>query len=440
MILEEKISVGVIGIGRIGLPTALAFADKNFNTLGIDINKKLVDSIKNKKYPLKDEPGFEKIFDKVIKNKKFQVTTDISKISGCNIVILSLPTPTNKQNLPDYSIIISVVKKLKKNVSPNSIVIIESTVEPGFVEKEIIPILDGNKKRLQIGKNLGVIACPETANPGQILKDFKKVPRFIGGTEKNIVETISKIYKKVFNPDVILLENCKTANAAKLMTNIFRYVNIAMVNELAVLFEKDKIDIWKVINVSSKKYNFEPHFPGSGVGGPCLPSNSFQMLNYAQNNNQKLKILNSSKDVNEEMPQHVIKLLLDLLKSIKKSIDTTTISILGIAYKPNVKDAQSSPVIEIIQKLKQLKVKIKIYDPYFEDENFMSIRTEKNIINCVKNSNAVIIITAHDKFLKLETTTLNSHMKTPILLDTRGIVNAKKARSNGWIYKGLGRA
>ena len=272
-----------------------------------------------------------------------------------------------------------------------------------------------------------------------ILKDFKKVPRFIGGTEKNIVETISKIYKKVFNPDVIILENCKTANAAKLMTNIFRYVNIAMVNELAVLFEKDKIDIWKVINVSSKKYNFEPHFPGSGVGGPCLPSNSFQMLNYAQNNNQKLKILNSSKDVNEEMPQHVIKLLLDLLKSIKKSTDTTTVSILGIAYKPNVKDAQSSPVIKIIQKLKQLKVKIKIYDPYFEDENFMSIRTEKNIIDCVKNSNAVIIITAHDKFLKLETTTLNSHMKTPILLDTRGIVNAKQARSNGWIYKGLGR-
>ena len=127
-------------------------------------------------------------------------------------------------------------------------------------------------------------------------------------------------------------------------------------------------------------------------------------------------------------------------KSVKKSIHTTTVSILGIAYKPNVKDAQSSPVIEIIQKLKQLKVKIKIYDPYFEDENFMSIRTEKNIIDCVKNSNAVIIITAHDKFLKLETTTLNSHMKTPILLDTRGIVNAKKAKSQGWIYKGLGRA
>ena len=440
MILKKKVSIAVIGIGRIGLPTALAFANKNFRTLGVDIDKKLVDNIKNKKYPLKDEPGFEKIFCKVTKNEKFQVTTDISRVSECNIVILSLPTPTNKKNLPDYSIILSVVKKLKQILSTNSIVVIESTVEPGFIEKEIIPILDGNKKRLQIGKNLGVIACPETANPGQILKDFEKVPRFIGGTEKNIVETISKIYKKVFNPDVIILENCKTANAAKLMTNIFRYVNIAMVNELAVLFEKDKIDIWKVINVSSKKYNFEPHFPGSGVGGPCLPSNSFQMLNYAQKNKQKLKILKSSKDVNEEMPQHVIKLLLDSLKSVKKSINSTTISILGISYKPNIKDAQYSPAIEIIQKLKQLKVKIKIYDPYFKNEDFMSIKTEKNIINCVKDSNAVIIITAHNKFLNIETTDLITHMKTPLLLDTRGIVNVENAENHGWIYKGLGRA
>lgn len=440
IISDKDISICVVGIGRIGLPTALAFADKNFRTIGVDTNRKLIKIIKSRKYPLKDEPGFEKIFGKAIQNKKFQATSDLSVASNYDIIILSLPTPTSEKGIPDYSVLLSVGRKLNKVLAPNSIVIVESTVEPGFIEKELIPLIEGNKKRLKIGINLGIVSCPETANPGQILKDFKKAPRFIGGSEKKVVKIVSKIYKIVFNSNIILLKDCKTANASKLMTNIFRYVNIGLVNELAMLFEKDGINIWKVIDTCSKKYNFEPHFPGSGVGGPCLPTNSFQMLNYARQNNSELKILKASKDVNSEMPQHTIKLLLDSLKFVGMSINSATISILGISYKPNVKHSQTSPAIKIIEKLKQLKAKVRIYDPYFENEKFLSVKTEKNIFDAVKNSDAIIIVTAHDEFLELEISTLASQMRTPILLDTRGIVNGKKAERAGWIYKGLGYA
>ena len=183
-ISNNNLKIGVIGIGRIGLPTALSFADKGFSTVGIDINTKLVEKIISGDYPLKDEPEFDKIFDQVTKNGKFSATSDVSaSLPTCDVIILSLPTPMDTNYVPNYSALLSVGKNLHDFIKSGSLVIVESTVEPGFIENELISIIEGDDKKHSRNVDFSIVACPETANPGEILSDFKKLPRLIGGID-----------------------------------------------------------------------------------------------------------------------------------------------------------------------------------------------------------------------------------------------------------------
>ncbi|MDE1830717.1 MAG: nucleotide sugar dehydrogenase, partial [Thaumarchaeota archaeon] len=315
-IKSGKIKVCVVGIGRIGLPTALSFAHAGLPTIGVDIDKSLVEMVNSGNYPLKDEPGFDKIFEDVVKRKLLAATTEISEaIPKCNLVVLSLPTPMDKNNVPDYSALVSVGRNLAKVLSSGTILVVESTIEPGFVENEFVSILEGNGKKLKAGTDFSIAACPETANPGQILHDFSVVPRLVGAINEKTAKIVSEIYKHVFKAEIIMLPDCKTANAAKLTANVFRDINIAFVNELSVLFENLGIDIIKVLQACDKKYNFETHYPGAGVGGPCLPVNSYQILNSARRmeNNGMLRIIRAARETNESMPYHVVELLSDAL-------------------------------------------------------------------------------------------------------------------------------
>jgi nucleotide sugar dehydrogenase len=436
------IRVCVVGIGRIGLPTALSFAHAGLPTIGVDINKSLVQMVNSGNYPLKDEPGFDKIFAEVINNKKLMATTEISEaVSQCNLILLSLPTPMDKNNVPDYSAIISVGKSLSSLIKKGSIVVVESTIEPGFVENELISILEGNSNGLKAGQDFSIATCPETANPGEILVDFKKLPRLVGGINEKTALIVSKIYGYVFGVEIIKMPDCKTANAAKLTANVFRDINIAFVNELAILFENLGIDILKVLEACDKKYNFETHYPGAGVGGPCLPVNSYQILNSARGmeNNGMLRIIRAARETNESMPYHVVELLADALNDVGKSVKNSTIALLGVSYKPNVKDIQLAPAEAIIKRLDQLQAKVKIYDPYFKETTVFSHQTETSLDNALVNADAVIIVTAHNEFRTIEPSFFTAKMKTPVVIDSRGIVNIHAAKKAGLIFRGVGR-
>ena len=275
-----SLKICVVGIGRIGLPTALYFAKSGLQTIGVDINVELVDMINSGDHPLKDEPMFDKVFEDVINQKKFSAMADISKaVPDCDVVLLSLPTPIDDQNIPDYSILLSVGKSLNGLLSGGQLVIVESTVEPGFIENELLHTIEGSEKNLKSGIDFHLAVCPENANPGEIMSDFKKLPRLVASIDEKISTIVSEIYTHVFNVELIPMPNCKTANAVKLTTNVFRYINIAFINELSMLFEKLGIDTHTVIEAAKRKYNYQPHFPSSGVGGPCLPVNSYQLLN-----------------------------------------------------------------------------------------------------------------------------------------------------------------
>ena len=437
--LESKsLVVCVVGIGRIGLPTALSFAKAGLQTIGVDINEKLVDSIDTGNFPLEDEPGYEEIFNEVRKNGNFSATTNINEaISKSNLILLSLPTPMDKKNIPSYFALESVGKQLSRILQPNSLIVVESTIEPGFIENDLINILE-ETNRLHIGKNFTIGVCPENANPGEILHDFTNLPRLVGGIDEQTTKIITMIYDFVFSVELVVMPDCKTANAVKLTTNVFRDVNIAFVNELSLMFEKLGIDTLKVLDAAKRKYNFQIHYPGAGVGGPCLPINSYQLLNTARRIDSKLSIIKQSREINEKMPEHVINLTLDGFKKCKKSIKDSTVLILGISYKPDVKDIQLSPAKIIINKLMALGARIKIYDPYYKDSQMFGINVEQNIENVLPKVDASIIITAHKEFQEINPK-IFTKMKTPILIDSRGVVDTSSANDVGLVFRGLGR-
>ena len=435
---SKTLRVCVIGIGRIGLPTALSFAKSGLDTIGVDINENLVKNINSGNFPLKDEPGYDKIFDDVIKEKKFFATTEIENaVQNSNLILLSLPTPMDENNIPNYSALRNVASKLSEILSPNSLVIVESTIEPGFIEDEMVEIISDND-RLDVEKNFFIGVCPENANPGEILHDFTNLPRLVGGINQDISKVIQSIYSFVFGVELIEMPDCKTANAVKLTTNVFRDVNIAFVSELSLMFEKLGIDTMKVLEAAKKKYNFQIHYPGAGVGGPCLPINSYQLLNTAKRLGSNLGIIESGRKVNEKMPEHVINLTLDAFNECDKIIQDSSILILGISYKPDVKDIQLTPAEQIINKLQDLGVKIHIYDPYFKSKKVFGITVAENIENVISTVDASIILTAHDEFKKIEIA-LFSKMLNPILIDTRGIIDPLLAKNEKLIFRGLGR-
>ena len=434
----KSLKVCVVGIGRIGLPTALSFAKAGLQTIGLDINEKLVDSINTGNFPLKDEPGYEEIFNKVRKNKNFSATTNINEaISKSDLILLSLPTPMDEKNIPSYSALESVGKQLSRILQPNSLIVVESTIEPGFIENDLISILEGTDM-LHVRKNFTIGVCPENANPGEILHDFTNLPRLVAGIDKQTTKIITMIYDFVFSVELITMPDCKTANAVKLTTNVFRDINIAFISELSLMFEKLGIDTMKVLDAAKKKYNFQIHYPGAGVGGPCLPINSYQLLNTARRAGVKLNIIESSRQINERMPEHVIELTLDAFKECNKTIQDNDILILGISYKPDVKDIQLTPAKHIIEKLQKLGANVHIYDPYFSSGQVFDINVEENLDDIISKVDASIIVTGHKEFKKIEPSFFNQ-MKGSILIDTRGIIDPEDAKKAKLIFRGLGR-
>jgi len=435
---SRTLQVCVIGIGRIGLPTALSFAKSGLPTIGVDINENLVRTINSGIFPLKDEPGYEEIFNDAIKNKVFTATTKFEEaIPNSDLILLSLPTPMDENNVPNYSALRSTASKLSEILSPNSLVIVESTIEPGFIEDEIVPIIS-KSGRLKIEENFFIGVCPENANPGEILHDFTNLPRLVAGINNDVTKIIKMIYNFVFSVELVEMPNCKTANAVKLTTNVFRDINIAFVSELSLMFEKLGIDTIKVLEAAKKKYNFQIHYPGSGVGGPCLPINSYQLLNTARRTGTKLSIIESGRKINEKMPDHTVELTSDAFKECNKSIQNSEILILGVSYKPNVKDIQLSPAEHIIKKFQNLGANVHVYDPNFSSSEVFGIRVEENLDDILSKMDAAVIVTGHDDFKKIEISSF-AKMKTPILIDTRRIIEPQSVKQYNIIFRGLGR-
>jgi nucleotide sugar dehydrogenase len=272
------------------------------------------------------------------------------------------------------------------------------------------------------------------------MHDFKKLPRLVGSIDEKISPIVSALYTNVFGVELIPMPNCKTANAVKLTTNVFREINIGFINELSLLFEKLGIDTYTVIEAAKSKYNFQPHYPGPGVGGPCLPVNAYQYLNSSKKIDVNfLKIVQDARKINEHMPQHVIELLENAFSESNNSLENSTVTILGISYKPNVHDVQIAPSETIIRLLKEKNVNLKIFDPYFTSETVFGYKIENSISEAISNTNAVLIVTGHNEFDNFDVGLLSNSINNPILVDCTGKINPQNAKSKGIIFRGIGR-
>ena len=440
LLRQGKVRVAVLGLGRIGLPTAGVFAEAGAVVTGVDIVKEVVRDTNAGRCRMADELGLPEIIKKVVSEGRLKATVEPAEaISKAGFVIICVPTPVDQTKTPDYSAVLKASHTIGRSLRKGSVVVIESTIGPGVAEEMVRPVLEA-ESGLRAGSEFGLASCPERSDPGNILVNMKSLPRIIGGLDEGTTDLVATLYEAVLGVKAIRVSNPKTANAVKLTENLFRDVNIALANEFALLFEKIGIDSIEVINACASKYNFMPHYPGAGVGGPCLPSNSYYLISEGLRAGNIPYLIRMAREINDRMPDHVVELTAEALNEAGKTVRGSRIAVLGVAYKPNIKDVQLTPLQRVVERLQEMGATIEIYDPMYKGEEVFGIRARGSLEGAVKKADCIVLGTAHSEFRNLDLSHLSALANTrAALVDARNIVTPKEAKQHGFAYRGVGR-
>ena len=440
LLRQGRIRIVVIGLGRIGLPTAAVFARAGGMVTGVDIRKDVVNDTNAGRCPLSDEPGLADLVREGARTGNLVATTEASQaLSKANFVIICVPTPVYETKTPDYSAVLKSTRTLGKSLRKGCVVIVESTVGPGIVEGMVGPILE-EESGLKVGKDFGLVACPERSDPGNIMQNMKSLPRLIGGVGSGWTDATMALYEAALGIKAIRVSDPKTANAAKLTENLFRDVNIALANEFALLFEELGVDTIEVINACASKYNFMPHYPGLGVGGPCLTANSYYLISEGIKAGNIPYLIRMAREINDRMPDHTVELIEEALNEAGKTVGGSKIAMLGVAYKPNIKDIQLTPVERVVTRLKEMGGKVEVYDPMFKGEEVFGIRGKSSLETAVKGADCLVIGTAHDEFKHLDLEELSKLVRIrAALVDGRNLFSPSAVLKAGFAYRGVGR-
>ncbi len=425
-IKTREATIGIIGLGYVGLPLLIEFGKASFHVLGIDIDESKIKSLKKGESYIKhiEAKEIHALFCTKDEKKKeilADATTNFSRIAECDALLICVPTPLTKHRDPDLSYIIDTAEKMGKFICPDQIIILESTTYPGTTEEVLQPILEG-RSEMTAGTDFFIAYSPEREDPNN--KDFgtKKIPKVVGGINPDSLEVACILYDTVIC-ETVSVSNCRTAEATKLTENIFRCINIALVNELKMVFSEMDIDIWEVIDAASTKpFGFMPFYPGPGLGGHCIPIDPFYLSWKAKEYGLQTKFIELAGEINTSMPNYVMQKTLLAMNDIKKSIKDSKVLIVGLAYKKNVDDDRESPTYELWERLDALGAKVDYFDPYCpvvqptrEHPQFAGIKSialediEKN------NYDVAIISTSHDC---VDHDDLAS--KITLVVDTRG--------------------
>jgi len=433
LINNFETKIGVIGLGQVGLPTALTFAKNGFSVMGYDVNDQVVSSINSGKL-LFQEDGLDDVLEDSIKNKKFHATPNFDEmIKTSDVLVICVPTPLTKDIKPDLSIIKKVCSSLSTHDLSEKLIIVESSIPPGTFEKIILPEFTKNHK---LGQDFWAVFVPERLSPGQALSEMISTPRIIGYVDQDSGIIAKNLYEK-FVQSEILITPVMVAEVSKLVENTFRDVNVALANEVAIICEKYGIDVQELISVCNSHPRVNLHSPGPGVGGPCLPKDPILLLNPPEEAEQiNSSIILQSRKINDSMPFHVIEILKEALEKQGKSIHNASILVLGVAYKGNVSDTRLSPAKKIIEELLKLGCPVNVYDPK-TNVNFGG-QTLNNIWDKEK-IDAILILADHNEFKELKLEEIRNHMKDiPILIDTKRIFDSNESEKLGIQYLSVG--
>jgi len=400
--LEKKIQdksavVSIVGLGYVGLPLAVAFAEAGYHVLGVELLKRRVDSV-NRGMSYIGDVSSERL-SRLVNKKMLEATQDQSRLSEVDTISICVPTPLTRTKQPDLSYVIFESEEVAKYLKPGQLVIVESTTYPGTTREICLPILE--KNGLKVGKDFYLAFSPERIDPGTIKYNLRNVPKIVGGIEPESTKVASLLYQQIVDK-VHIVSSAEAAEMTKVFENVFRSVNIALVNETAQLCHVMGVSIWEVIEAASTKpYGFMPFYPGPGVGGHCIPLDPYYLADKAREYDFHTRFIELAGEINERMPYYVVEHVIEALNNYGKSIKGARILVLGIAYKKDVGDPRESPSLKLVELLLNKGAKVDYNDPYIPETSHVKGRVLKSI-DITKESLAemdcVIIATDHTKY------------------------------------------
>ncbi len=416
-IINKKSKIAVVGLGYVGLPIAIEFA-KQVTVIGFDINKKRIEMMKKG-----IDPSNELIHDD-FKNTDITYTADIEDIKEANFYIVAVPTPINEHKQPDLTPLLSACKTIGKVIKKGDYVVFESTVYPGCTEDDCIPMIE-KISGLKFRNDFKVGYSPERINPGDKVNTLTSIVKVVSGCGKESLDNIAKVYEIIINAGLHKASSIKVAEAAKIIENTQRDVNIALMNELSIIFNRIGINTFEVLEAAGTKWNFLKFTPGL-VGGHCIGVDPYYLVHKAKELGYHPHIINSGRFVNDSMGGYVAKQTVKKIASQEKNIRNSNVLIMGVTFKENVSDIRNTKIIDIIRELKSYKVNVDIVDPYastHEMNKEYGIKLNEKINN---NYDAIIVAVNHNQYINLEEDFFKKHTsKNGIIIDIKGIYRNK---------------
>ncbi|MBT3338562.1 MAG: nucleotide sugar dehydrogenase [Anaerolineae bacterium] len=425
---DKKARMAVLGLGYVGLPLAVVFAEAGFEVIGIDPDARKVDALNDGISYIPDVPTED--VAKLVKSGKLKASTDFSVLQGVEVVSICVPTPLRKTGDPDMSYIDAATSDLAKYVHPGMVIVLESTTYPGTTREFVLPMLtDGNN--LVVGKDFFLCFSPERVDPGREDWTTINTPKVLGGITEDCTEVANAWYSGAIET-VVAVSSAEAAEMSKLLENTFRMINIGMVNELAIMCDRLDVDVWEVIDAAATKpFGFMKFTPGPGLGGHCIPIDPLYLSWKMKAMNYNARFIELASEINTGMPRYVITKIQDALNEARKSINGSEILVLGAAYKPDIDDLRESPALDVIGLLAEKGADVSYHDPYcptlqtHEGEEMESV---PDLMASVSAADCVVIITNHSDY---DYAALLD--KANLIVDTRNALG-KSGRNNPKVF------
>ena len=391
-----KKDLGVIGLGYVGLPLVVESCNSGLKVFGYDNNSDKVKKLQNGSSPIEDisDENLMKALD-----RDLTISDSPDELKDCEHIVISVPTPLTDYQ-PDLSYVKAAARTIAENISKEQIIILESTTYPGTTTEVLIPEIESISE-LKAGKDFYVGYSPERIDPGNDIWNFKNTPKVISGIDNNSTKKIKNFYEKIIE-EVVQVSGTKEAEMVKLLENTYRHVNIAFINELAILCNMLDIDIWEVVEAAkTKPFGFESFRPGPGVGGHCIPIDPNYLSFKTRQIGKPVRFVELAQEINNTMPSYIVSRILEKMNSLQKPMKSSNILILGVAYKKDISDTRESPSIDIIENLVSKGVNVSYYDPFVESLDLnVSVKKEEDINN-FNNYDLILFHTSHSEFSKI---------------------------------------
>ncbi|HEY5404411.1 MAG TPA: nucleotide sugar dehydrogenase [Pyrinomonadaceae bacterium] len=430
LITEKRATIGVIGLGYVGLPLVAEFAANGFKGIGFEVDQNKADQI-NKGISYIGDVSSSKVKE-LVDAGRLKATTDFNHLSECDAIIICVPTPLRKTKEPDVSYILAAAEEIQKRIRRGQLVILESTTYPGTTNEVLLPMFE--ETGLKLDEDFLLAFSPERVDPGNPQFLTHNIPKVVGGVTPASTEVADLLYSQIVK-DVHAVSSARVAEAAKLLENTFRAVNIGMANEMARLCYALNIDTWEVIRAAATKpFGFMPFYPGPGIGGHCIPLDPHYLSWKARQHGFDSRFISLAEEVNSRMPEHVVQLVADGLNDERKAMKGSRVLLLGVAYKKDIDDVRESPALSIIDRLRVKGADVRYHDPFVKEVSFDEAHTHADgeLLQSVpltddelRSADCVIIVTDHSEVDYKRVCAL-----TPLIVDTRNALNGELRRES----------